>query len=524
MRVRRREPRSPRAYVAEASGHRIGRAVVSARSVADSPRLSTRINRGVAWAAVAQAVIAIADLVSQVAVVALFVSSDDLGLAAGAMAFYTLLDTAADFGVTSALIQRDDHTPEAVSTVFWFNLLVASGLFALLLVLGPLYGRFQGKPIVGWLLIGYGGKLVFQNVYAIPFAMLRRELRYAEIAKARIAAHLCESVARIVFAALGYTVWCWTFAALTRGAVFGVIMQWRHRFVPRLVFQPREVIPYVRFGLRTAASQILYQLYTNLDYAVVLHVFGERANGIYTLAYFVVLEPVKTIANVVIDVAFPAFARLRSDREGLVKQLLQLTRLNLIVVLPFVVLILLVIPEFLRIFYSGGKWTADELALCGEAARILCIVGALRGLGFLGPPLLDGIGRPELTLRYMVSATVLVPAMFVIGALVLGDWLGFLSVAVAWAAGYPVAFAVLVYVVVRSIDLPVGPYLRASGGIFGCCAGGALAGLLMSLALAEMSDGVRMVAVGVTSLAITVALLAVWQGITPRSIAAALRG
>src|SRR5262249_8570255 len=149
------------------------------------------------------------------------------------------------------------------------------------------------------------------------------------------------------------------------------------------------------------------------------------------------------------------FARLRSDRPGLIRQLIQLTRLNLIVVLSFVVLILLVIPEFLRVFYAGGKWTGDELALCGEAARILCLVGVLRGMGYLGPPLLDGIGRPELTLRYMVSATVAVPAMFVIGALALGHRLGFLSVAVAWAAGYPLAFAVLAYLVVRSIELPL---------------------------------------------------------------------
>jgi len=461
--------------------------------------------------------------VSQVIVGARFVSSDDLGTAGGALAFYTLLDTAADFGVTSALIQRDDHTPEAVSTVFWCNLLVSSGLFGLLLVLGPLYGRFQNDRIIGWLLIAYGGKLMFQNVYAIPFAMLRRELRYAEIAKARTAAHLCESVARIVFAAMGYTVWCWTLAALTRSFVFGVIIQLRHRFVPKLVFRPREIWPYFRFGLRTATSQILYQLYTNLDYAVVLHAFGQRANGIYTLAYFIVLEPVKTIANVVIDVAFPAFARLRSDRDGLVKQLVQFTRFNLIAVLPFVVLILLVIPEFLRIFYSGGKWTGEELALCGQAARILCIVGMLRGLGFLGPPLLDGIGRPELTLRYMVSATVVVPAMFVIGAVVLGDQLGFLSVAVAWAAGYPLAFAVLGYLVVRSIDLPLAPYLRASAGIFGCCAGGAIGGLAVSWALTDAGDVVRMVSIGLTSLAVTVVLLAVWQRITPRSIAASLR-
>ena len=492
--------------------------------MADGPRLSTKINRGVAWAGAAQAVIAIADLVSQVVVVALWVSSDELGLAAAATAFYVLLDTAADFGVTSALIQRDDHTPEAVSTVFWFNLLVSTGLAVLLLGIGPLYGRFQGQPIVGWLLVAYGGKLVFQNVYAIPFAMLRRELRYAEIAKARIAAHLCESVARVAFAALGYTVWCWTLAALTRSVVFGAIMQWRHRFVPKLVFRPREILPYIRFGLRTAASQILYRLYTNVDYAVVLRMFGERANGIYTLAAFIVLEPVRTISNVVIDVAFPAFARLRADHDGLVKQLIQLTRLNLIAVLPFVVLILLVIPEFLRVFYAGGRWTADELALCGDAARILCIVGVLRALSFLGPPLLDGIGRPELTLRYMVSATLAVPAMFVIGGLVLGDRIGFLSVAVAWTAGYPLAFAVLGYLVVRSIDLPLAPYLRASGGIVGCCVGGALSGLAVSALFPDVSDAARMVAVGLTSLAATGALLVVWQGITPRSIANALRG
>src|SRR5688572_15467203 len=163
-----------------------------------------------------------------------------------------------------------------------------------------------------------------------------------------------------------------------------------------LVFRPREILPYVRFGLRTASSQMLYQLYTNLDYAIVLKVFGERANGIYALAYFIVLEPVKTLANVVIDVAFPAFAKLKSDRPGLIRQFISLTRLNVIVVLTFVVLILLIIPEFLHTLYGGGKWTYEELEICADAARILCLVGLLRAVGFLGPPLLDGIGRPDL--------------------------------------------------------------------------------------------------------------------------------
>ncbi|MCX5744663.1 MAG: oligosaccharide flippase family protein [Proteobacteria bacterium] len=489
----------------------------------DGKALATKVNRGVAWAAGAQAIIAVADLVSQMLVVALWIPLADYGIAFSAIAFYTMLDVAADLGVTSSLISRDDHTPERVSTVFWFNMIVSGGMFLLLLVLGPLYGYLQHHAVIGWLLIAYGGKLVFQNVYAIPYAMLRKELRFADIAKARTAAHLCESAARIVFAALGATIWCWTLAALTRAFVFGVIVQVRHPFIPKFVFRPKEVTPYLKFGLRSASSQVLYQLYTNLDYTVVMHYFGATANGIYALAYSIVLEPVKTIANVVIDVAFPTFARLRHDPPALVKQFLVFTRLNLIAVLPFVLIVALIIPEFLRAFYSSASHTQAQLADCALAVRILCIVGVLRALGFLGPPLLDGLGKPELTLRYMVTAAILVPASFVVGALVFGDRLGFLSVAVAWAVGYPFAFTLLSYLVLTELRLRLVDYFRAAWGIIGCCVAGLGVGIGISLALPHASDVVRMLAIAGGAIGVTFGLLATWQNVTPRAIKAAMK-
>ncbi|MDB4962127.1 MAG: flippase family protein [Myxococcales bacterium] len=498
--------------------------MVSAEAVADAPRLNTQVNRGVAWAGAAQAVIALTDLLSHILVVRYWVGLEDLGLASAAITFYVLLDTAADFGVTSALIQRDDHSPERVSTVFWFNVLTSSTLFVLLLVAGPLYGHILGHPIVGWLLIAYGGKLVFQNVYAIPFALLRKEMRYAEISKARIVAHVSESVGRVVFAALGVTVWCWTLAALTRAFVFGVIMLTRHPFIPKLVFQPREVMPYVRFGLRTAASQILFRLYTSLDVPIVTYVFGAHSAGIYGLALFVVLEPIKTISNVVIDVAFPAFARLRANREGLIAQYIQFTRLNLIAVLPFLVIIFLAIPEILHVFYSSRHWSDYEIDTCVAATRILCVAGTLRALGFVGPPLLDGIGRPELTLRYMIVAVFAVPGSFLLGAWLLGDRYDLVSVAIAWAVGYPVAFGVQQFLVQRSIDLPFRRYLRSCGGILGCCLAGLLAGWLVSYGFPAASYSARLIAICTTALAITFMLLGVWQKITPRSVIAAIKG
>jgi O-antigen/teichoic acid export membrane protein len=489
-----------------------------------SARLSTKINRGVAWTAASQAIVAISDLLSQLIVVSVWLTDAQYGIAMMAVPLYSILDAAADLGVTSALIQRDDHTPERVATVFWFNMLLSLGLFGVLIVVGPLYGKLQGYDIVGWLLIAYGGKLIVQNLYAIPYALLRKELRFEEVAKIRTVAYLAESVTRIVFAALGIKIWCFTLAALAKTLVFAVLMQALHPYWPKLVFQPREVMPYVKFGLRSAGSSLLYYTYTNLDYPIVSYYFGAAANGIYALAYWIVLEAVKTIANVVIDVAFPTFARLRDNREGLIREFIKLTRLNLIAVLPFVVLILLIVPEFLTLAYGGGKWSAGQLGVCADASRILCVVGLLRALGFIGPPLLDGIGRPGLTLRYMTFAAIVVPLSFVVCAELLGSRLGLLSVAIGWAVGYPIAFVVLSYLVVKAIDLPAMAYVRGSWTIIACAVGGLVVGLGASFALAGAGDVVRMIVVGSAGLVTTFGLLAVWQKITPRSIAKAIKG
>jgi uncharacterized membrane protein len=90
--------------------------------------------------------------------------------------------------------------------------------------------------------------------------------------------------------------------------------------------------------------------------------------------------------------------------------------------------------------------------------------------------------------------------------------------------GYPIAFAALSYLVARTIHLPLRPYLVGAWGIIGCCLAGLVVGLGVSLAMPHASDGARLTAVGGAALAVTIALLAIWQRITPRSILAAIRG
>src|SRR5215470_18273304 len=221
-----------------------------------------KIEKGLAWIGLASTLVGLLDLAAQVILLHLFISAEEYGIAALAVTLFPLLDMATDLGLSSAVIQRDDHSPEKISTVFWLNLAMSAAIAGALVVLAPIYARWQGHAVIGSMLIAYGAKLVFQNSYYIPAAMMRRDLRFKELSAIRVVANIGEFAGKIGFAAAGFPVWCFVFGPLVRVVVTFAGVQMRHPWRPRLAFRPVEAAAYAKFGLKTSATQILYHLYT----------------------------------------------------------------------------------------------------------------------------------------------------------------------------------------------------------------------------------------------------------------------
>src|SRR5690606_9619884 len=146
-----------------------------------------------------------------------WIDKEQYGIAQMALWMFPILDQATDLGLSAALIQRDDHTESRVSTVFWVNVLLSVGFFVLLLGAAPVLAvHFYGHAIVGWLLISYGGKLLLQNAYIIPTAMLKRELRFKELSIIKLLANLAEFFGKVGFAWAGFGIWCFVLGPLAR--------------------------------------------------------------------------------------------------------------------------------------------------------------------------------------------------------------------------------------------------------------------------------------------------------------------
>jgi PST family polysaccharide transporter/lipopolysaccharide exporter len=480
--------------------------------------LAADVNRGIAWIGVASSLVGIFDLLAILVILNHWIDAKDYGIATLAVWVYPILDQATDLGLSAAVIQREDHNAVKISTVFWINLITAGALFLVLLAFAPaVTARLYGLEVIGWMLVAYGTKLLWQNLYFMPVALMKRELRFKELSIIRIVANIAEFVCKIASAWAGFGIWCFVLGPLARVFVTGIGAQICHPWRPRFVFRFREAREYVTFGLQTSGSQILFHFYTNVHFPIVGYYFGETAAGYYRLASEIVLEPIKIISNVIVDIAFPAFARLRHTRDRLIAQLVSFTKLNLITVMIYSSIVFVAAEDVIGTLFPEYGPTVD-------AVRILSAVAILRSVALMIPPLLDGVGHPNRTFVYTLTAAITLPISFIVGAELLGGSLGYLAVPVAWAIGYPIAFAVLIWLAVYTLGWTLWAYTRAVGGVALCMLAAALIGLGPHYLLSGIPAGLRLLITSGVIVLVTGLLLAYTQGLSLRTAMRALKG
>ena len=482
----------------------------------DAGDVKGQISRGLAWTGVASSIVGTLDTLANFLILAYWIAPEQQGVAAAAIWLFPILDMIIDGGLSAAIVQRGDLSVERLSTIFWINLTLSMCVSVVVVALG---GPITGSDTAGLILGFYGLKLLFQNVFFVPQALMRRELRFRSLSLIRVGANVLAFATKVGTAAAGAGAWAYLYGNFSHALVTGIAIQALQPFRPRFVLALRDTVKEIRFGVATALREILFNFYTNVDYRVVIAFFGREANGLYYFAYMTLLYPVRYISLVVIEVAFPAFSRLRGDRERVIDQFVAFTRMNLVTVLPFVAFIAIQGDDFVRVIF-GERWLPAVTAM-----RLLSVVGVLRAMSFVMPPLLEGLGKPRRSLAYAVCASIVMPALYLGAAIVFGPRYGWYSVALAWVVGFPVVFVVLLWLSLTAIGLSAVTYVRRTIGIPLCVAvAAAVAWAVRHWLLAGATPLVRLAVVGVVFLVLTLGLLARFQGITPRFVLQSLRG
>ncbi len=243
----------------------------------------------------------------------------EFGLVAMALVFISICQIFADFGMTSALIQRKDNTSLTYSTVFYFNIAIGAMLFAIFWLVAPLIGRFYDNPeistLVRWLALNF----ILNSFSMVQQTILRKSLEFKRIAVRSVLAQVVSGVIAIYLAYdhMGY------FALVVQnllGSVLGTVLLWQASdWRPRLEFAWEELKKLSGFSIYVFLSYVTGRVVSQLDTLVVGKVFSAATLGLYSRAASLNSLVTTFSSTSISKIAFSLLSQMQDDKERFVR-------------------------------------------------------------------------------------------------------------------------------------------------------------------------------------------------------------
>lgn len=469
--------------------------------------------RGVPWTIATYAGTRFVGVISTVILARLLVP-EEFGLVAIALLAVSMFNALRDFGLAGTLVLRPHLDERADGTVF--TMMVGLGaLLALVLAAlsGPIAAFFE-EPELDEVLIALSAVVAISSVAWFYEAIMQRELEFRRRFLAVTTQSVVYAVVAIALAALGAGVWSLVVGQLAGGLTVAAALFALAPYRVPPAFDRGDARSALSTGRGFLAQGGLWFVQQNADYLAVGRVLGATQTGYYSMAYRMSELPYFGVADAVVKVTFPGFARMRARGEDPAHAFLEVLRLVAIVTCPIGVLLSATADPFTRAVF-GAEW----LPMIGPLA-VLGIWAAVRPVQGTTAWFLNSVGEAGLVAR--LSAIVIVP---LVPALVLAADAGGIT-AVAWVMLADMALSAVMLSVSasRRAGVLVASQWRALRSVVAACAVSWPVARGISELMAGSSAGPTLiVAAGVGAGAYALTLAMVEPGLLSRALAQARR-
>lgn len=411
--------------------------------------LRARASRGFAWKTFGLVAAQPITLLTTV-VLARLLTPSDFGVAAMVAVFMSLVTVVNEFGLTSAVVQRQALTEDELQSVFWFNMLVGFVLLFVGVASSTLLAAVFDEPLLAQVVPVASLTFVISSLALIPSALFARHMDFRRPAVGEVWTAVVTLLASTVFALLGWGVWAIVCGGLVRTVSTTLYLLLASGWRPRAHARWHEARPFVRFGGVLTVASVLAWCSWNVDNLLVGRLLGPSPLGAYSLSFQLTSAPTYRLSSTVVTTFLPAFSLVPDERARFRKAYLEGMAF---VALPSAVVlaIMAVLSEEVVLGLYGPKWSAAVTPL-----RILCLAGFVLAVTALTGLVFRGLGLPSRELRWSVVNL----AAVTIGVLA-GIQAGISGVALGVTLGMVVSRAAVQMAAARILDISVGELWRA---------------------------------------------------------------
>lgn len=362
-------------------------------------------------------------------VLARLLSPYDFGCIEMLSVFMLLAETTVNGGFGTALIQKKRPTQEDYSTIFFWNLGMSAVIYTVLFLSAPAISRFYHIDILTQILRIQGLILFVYAFNMIQNSMLRKQLRFKELAIVTVVASVMSLSIAIIMAYKGYGVWAlvarnMVLAALT-SLIFWIYIKWR----PSLVFSLQSFKQLFSFGFFIYLSNLVTSFSAKLQSLLIGRVFNTTVMGYYSKASTTEGQASTSISQILDNITGPLYAEVQDDQIALQNMVKRISVTLAYLTFPLM-FVLILVAEPLFVFLYSDRWMPSV-----PYFQVLCIGGLGTCLQSVNFQTIAAIGKSKVVFRWTMVKR-FVGMGLVVGGLSIGGLKGILCGAVlnAWFA------------------------------------------------------------------------------------------
>ena len=310
---------------------------------------------GTRWTSLATVYITIADIVTLM-LLARLLDKSAFGLLAILLVVIGFCSVFLDFGISVAVIHRQEVSRDEYCTLFGLNMLAGIGFYGLLWLLAWPLAKLYHEPQLAQMLPLIGLNLIFAAGGLLHKTVLQKELQFGTIALVEMCGKTIYMAVAVVLAWRGWGVYALIWGSLAfflaNNGLFWLVGQRQLPLRPH--FHWSEARPFLRIGVFQTGTAVTNYLVSNLDVLLIGYFFPLSALGGYSLAKQLAIKPFMVITQVFSRLVGPLLAQLQRKREEMQTAYVEFLAILSFMAIPVFVLSAYWGRELMMVFYGAA--------------------------------------------------------------------------------------------------------------------------------------------------------------------------
>lgn len=391
-----------------------------------------------------------------------YLTPAEFGVMALLNIFIELLHVIESYGLSQAVIQKDEVTKNERSSLFFFEIFFCIFIGILLIVTSPLLAMIFDMPSLRPLL-SLLSLIVLANGPGLLFsAFLEKDFHFKELSIIQIIKEVIILITTFFFLASGFGLTGVVLGQIIATSVMTLLVlcvAFRYDLMHlRFHFRLIEIKSFVKFGVFVSGKQLMTNLTHNIDEIIIGYFLSSEILGLYHFAKNMLGKMRILISTSFSKVLFPILTKVKNDRSRLTHAYNNISRYIGLFAFPIFIGVAITARLFVPSIF-GEEWTGSV-----PFFQILSIAFIPHILtGNLATSLLYSVGKPNI-----VFYTDLVVNSIYICLLIIVSWLnlGIYGVAILYTIYMFVNTTILQYLTSVHLHTTFKDYLLLFRKIF----------------------------------------------------------